>query len=129
MKYVCASYVVTCDLSAPSNLVAVVEAHAAEGRQFGLQALVSRLLLLLLLVELLSLDLLPHAPGLLDGLHHCVLVPEQRCGVEAGQDVWEGRGWEKLDVTLAAITGKHKWFDHICLTIAWQHNFTAVIIL
>lgn len=67
----------------PSNLVAIVEAHAAEGGQFGLQTLVSRLLLLLL-VELLPLDLLPHAPGLLDGLHHRILVPKQRCGVEAG---------------------------------------------
>lgn len=48
----------------------------------------SRLLLLLLLVELLPLDLLSHAPGLLDGLHHGVLVPEQRCRVQAGEDVW-----------------------------------------
>ncbi len=74
----------------PSNLVAVVETHAAEGGQFGLQTVVSRLLLLM--VELLPLDLLPHAPGLLDGLHHRVLVPKQRRGVEAGQDVWGGLG-------------------------------------
>lgn len=75
----------------PSNLVAVVEAHAAQSWQLGLQTVVSRLLLLLLVVELLPLDLLPHAPRLLDGLHHRVLVPKQRCGVEAGQDVWVGR--------------------------------------
>lgn len=73
-----------------SNLVAIVEAHAAECWQFGLQTVVSWLLLLLL-VELLPLDLLPHAPGLLDGLHHCVLVPEQCCGVQAGEDVWGRR--------------------------------------
>lgn len=73
-----------------SNLVAVVEAHAAQSWQFGLQTVVSWLLLLLV-VELLPLDLLPHAPRLLDGLHYRVLVPKQRCGVEAGQDVWEGR--------------------------------------
>lgn len=48
-------------------------------------------LLLLLLVELLPLDLLPHVPGLLDGLHHRILVPKQRCGVEAGQDVCDER--------------------------------------
>ena len=64
-----------------SDLVAIVEAHVAEGRQFGLQAVVSWLLLLL--------DLLPHAPSFLDGLHHRILIPEQRSGVEAGQDVWE----------------------------------------
>lgn len=72
-----------------SNLVAIVKAHVAESRQFGLQTLVSQLLLLL--VELLPLDLFPHAPSLLDGLQHCVLVPKQCRGVEAGQDVWERR--------------------------------------
>lgn len=78
--------IASCDLC-PSNLVAIVEAHAAEGGQFGLQTLVPWLLLLLL-VELLPLDLLPHAPGLLDCLHHRILVPKECRGVEAGQDVW-----------------------------------------
>ncbi|TNN86645.1 hypothetical protein EYF80_003113 [Liparis tanakae] len=33
---------------------------------------------LLVMLQLFPLDLLPHFPSLLDGLHHCVLVPEQR---------------------------------------------------
>ena len=65
-----------------SNLAAV-KTHAAQYRQLGFQAL-------LVMVKLLSLDLLPHLPGLLDGLHHSVLVPEQCCGVQTGQNVWGG---------------------------------------
>lgn len=68
------------DLVSPA---AVVEAHACEGRELGLHAL-------LVVLQLLSLDLFSHLPGLLDGLHHRILVPEQRCGVQAGQDVWGG---------------------------------------
>lgn len=59
-----------------SNLVgsAVVEAHRSEGGQLRLHAL-------LVMLQLFPLDLLPHFPGLLNGLHHCVLVPEQGGGV------------------------------------------------
>lgn len=55
------------------NLVnsAVVEAHWTEGGQLCFHAL-------LVMLQLFPLDLLPHFPSLLDGLHHCVLVPEQR---------------------------------------------------
>lgn len=89
------------------HLVAIVEAHAAEGRQLGLQALVPRLLLLL--VELLPLDLLPHAPGLLDGLHHCILVGKQRRGVEAGQNVCDGTEAHQLHVSRDLCSLKNSW--------------------
>ena len=62
---------------------AVADAHGVEGRQLGLHAL-------LVVLQLLPLDLLPHFPGLLNGLHHSVLVPKQCCGVQTGQNVWGG---------------------------------------
>lgn len=49
---------------------AVVKAHCAQGRQLCLHAL-------LVVLQLFPLDLLPHFSSLLDGLHHCVLIPEQ----------------------------------------------------
>jgi len=62
-----------------ANLVhsAVAEAHGGEGGELGFQPL----------LVVLPLDLLSHLPGLLDGLHHSILVPEQRGGVQTGEDV------------------------------------------
>lgn len=76
------------------HLVSVVEAHAAESRQLGLQALcpglvvvMMRRMMMMRKMMLLLLYLLPHLPRLLDGLPHSILVPEQRSGVQARQDV------------------------------------------
>lgn len=63
-----------------SDLAAIAETHAAQGRELGLKAL-------LLVMKLFPLDLLPHLPRLLDGVHHRILVPKQWRGVQARQDV------------------------------------------
>lgn len=69
-----------------ADLAAVAEAHVAERRQLGLQAG-------------LLLELLPHAAGLLDGLQHRLLLPEQRRGVQAGQEVCKRHRPVSLDLS------------------------------
>lgn len=69
----CDGVLYPCELL-PTDLAAVAEAHVAERRQFGVQT--GRLV-----------ELLPHAARLPDGLHHRVLVPKQRRGLQAGQNV------------------------------------------
>ena len=62
-----------------SYLAAIMEVHAAEAGELCIQTM--------LLLQLLPLHPLPHLPRLLDGFHHCILVPKQRCRVQTGQDV------------------------------------------
>lgn len=62
---------------------AVVKTESRESREFSLHAL-------LVMLQLLTLDLLPHFPGLLDGLHHSILVSEQCRGVQIRQDICKG---------------------------------------
>lgn len=62
---------------------AVVKTEARESREFSLHAL-------LVMLQLFTLDLLPHFPGLLDGLHHGVLVSEQCRRVQVRQDICKG---------------------------------------
>lgn len=55
---------------------AVAQPHVVHGGQFPINSV--------WLLLLLPLDLFSHLPSLLNGFHHCVLVPKQGRRVETG---------------------------------------------